>query len=59
MMLLAVAHVPLWLALLGCEVREPQPIAPWRIVETPDLHVGIRGHTDGTGAAITLQVSWR
>jgi hypothetical protein len=57
------ALLAFWLALPPAAPYAPPPPA-WlttdarRLVTRPAWHLGIAGHTDGTGAAVTVQVSW-
>ena len=36
--------------------EEPDP-RPWRLIDTPDWHLGVRGHADDGEGAITVQLT--
>lgn len=57
MTLVAVAHVAAVWIIMHVEPHAPEEPRPWRLVDEPCLHVGIRPATDGEGVALTLQVS--
>ena len=53
--------VALWLSQPVAPPPPPAP-APWRLISTPTVHLGVRPHllaTSGeTGAAVTIQLSF-
>jgi hypothetical protein len=54
----------LWLSLPPSRPYDPPPppiltTDARRFITRPEWHLGIAGHSDGTGAAVTVRISWR
>ena len=60
MTLLVLARMAVMAAIWRVPLLEPSEPHAWRLVETPDLHVGVRPAFDlGNGVGLTIQVSLR
>ena len=57
MTLVAVAHAAAVWIIMHVEPRPPDEPRPWRLIDEPCLHVGLRPASDGAGAAVTVQIS--